>query len=260
MHFDGAQPNPAGTTHHARPFGDPPHAQVNQPSNSVEPLPTREASPDGQASANSALTPVSRVQVERSYRRYAPMYDLLFGATLSPGRVAMAQLVTKLAPKRILEVGVGTGLTLGHYPAQARVTGIDVSRDMLAAAQQKVRENDVGRIDLRVMDAEAMDFADGAFDCITLPYVLSVTPNPDRLVAEVRRVCRRGGHVVIVNHFSGQPPWRSLESLLRPLAGWLGFRSEFSLEHHVMRHGWKVLSVEPTNVLALSRLIHIRNE
>jgi phosphatidylethanolamine/phosphatidyl-N-methylethanolamine N-methyltransferase len=188
------------------------------------------------------------------------MYDLLFGATLSPGRVAMAQLVAKLAPKQILEVGVGTGLTLGHYPAQARVTGIDVSRDMLAAAQQKVGGNDAGRIDLRVMDAEAMDFADGAFDCITLPYVLSVTPNPDRLVAEVRRVCRRGGHVVIVNHFSGQPPWRSLESLLRPLAGWLGFRSEFSLEHHVMRHGWKVLSVEPTNVLALSRLIHIRNE
>jgi phosphatidylethanolamine/phosphatidyl-N-methylethanolamine N-methyltransferase len=226
----------------------------------ARPLPTKEATLDTRASPNAALTPVSRAQVERSYRRYAPMYDLVFGAVLSPGRVAMAQLVTSLAPENILEVGVGTGLTLGRYPAQARITGIDVSRDMLAAAQQKVGGKDAGRIDLRVMDAEAMDFADGTFDCVTLPYVLSVTPHPDRLVAEVRRVCRKGGHIVIVNHFSGQPPWRALERLFRPLAGWLGFRSEFSLERHVTRHGWNVLSVEPANLLALSRLIHIRNE
>jgi phosphatidylethanolamine/phosphatidyl-N-methylethanolamine N-methyltransferase len=233
---------------------------MDQTPNGARPLPTKEASLDTRAPASSNLTPVSRAQVERSYRRYAPVYDLVFGTVLSPGRVAMTQLVARLAPEHILEVGVGTGLTLGRYPAQARVTGIDVSRDMLAAAQRKVGAKDAGRIDLRVMDAEAMDFADGTFDCVTLPYVLSVTPHPDRLVAEVRRVCRKGGHIVIVNHFSGQPPWRSLEVLLRPLAGWLGFRSEFSLEHHVTRHGWKVLSVEPANLLALSRLIHIRNE
>lgn len=226
----------------------------------ARPLHVKQTTLDTQAFPNATLTPVSRAQVERSYRRYAPMYDLVFGAVLSPGRVAMAQLVARLAPERILEVGVGTGLTLGRYPAQARITGIDVSRDMLAAAQQRVSGKDAGRIDLRVMDAEAMDFADGTFDCVTLPYVLSVTPHPDRLVAEVRRVCRKGGHIVIVNHFSGQPPWRLLERLFRPLAGWLGFRSEFSLEHHVTRHGWKVLSVEPANLLALSRLIHIRNE
>ena len=232
---------------------------MNRFPNGTAPLQTKEAAPDAQAPAEPALTPVSRAQVERSYRRYAPLYDLLFGAALGPGRAAMAQLVTKLGPERILEVGVGTGLTLGHYPAQARITGIDVSTDMLAAAQRKVSVEDARRIDLRVMDAEAMDFPDGVFDCVTLPYVLSVTPHPDRLVAEVRRVCRKGGHIVIVNHFSGQPPWRSLETLLRPLAGWLGFRSEFSLEHHVMRHDWTVLSVEPANVLALSRLVHIRN-
>jgi phosphatidylethanolamine/phosphatidyl-N-methylethanolamine N-methyltransferase len=233
---------------------------MDQLPNGPVPLPTKEAALDAQSSTGSATTPVSRAQVERSYRRYAPMYDFVFGAVLSPGRVAMAQLVRSLAPEHILEVGVGTGLTLGRYPAQARITGIDVSPEMLAAAQQKVSGEDAGRIDLQVMDAEAMDFADGAFDCVTLPYVLSVTPNPDRLVAEVRRVCRKGGHIVIVNHFSGQPPWRLLERLFRPLAGWLGFRSEFSLEHHVTRHRWKVLSVEPANLLALSRLIHIRNE
>jgi len=213
--------------------------------------------------ANPADAPadvaITRAQVERSYRRYAPVYDLLFGASLEPGRVAMTRLVTRLAPQHVLEVGVGTGLTLYRYPVSARITGIDVSRDMLAAAQRRIRPQDAGRIELRAMDAEAMDFADGSFDCVTLPYVLSVTPNPDRLVAEVRRVCRTGGHIAIVNHFSGQPQWRSVEALLRPLAAWLGFRTEFSLEQHVLRYPWQVQSVEPANLLSLSRLIHVRN-
>jgi phosphatidylethanolamine/phosphatidyl-N-methylethanolamine N-methyltransferase len=210
--------------------------------------------------AGAAPAPLSRSQVERSYRRYAPVYDWLFGATLGPGRAAMTQLVSGLAPERILELGVGTGLTLGQYPKQARITGIDVSTDMLASARSRVASHDQARIDLRVMDAEDMDFADASFDCVTLPYVLSVTPHPERMVAQVRRVCRPGGDIVIVNHFSGQPPWRALETALRPLAGWLGFRTDFGLEQHVLRHSWKVLSVQPTNMFALSRLIHIRNE
>jgi phosphatidylethanolamine/phosphatidyl-N-methylethanolamine N-methyltransferase len=203
---------------------------------------------------------LSLSQVESSYRRYAPIYDWVFGPTLGPGRVAMTKLVSGLAPQRILEIGVGTGLTLAQYPTQARVTGIDVSKEMLASARQRVAAADQERIDLRVMDAEHMDFADASFDCVTLPYVLSVTPHPERMVAEVRRVCRPGGDIVIVGHFSGQPLWRLLEAPLRPLAGWLGFRTDFDFEQHVLRHSWKVLSVQPTNMFALSRLIHIRNE
>jgi phosphatidylethanolamine/phosphatidyl-N-methylethanolamine N-methyltransferase len=213
--------------------------------------------------ANAADAPsevaITRAQVERSYRRYAPVYDLLFGASLGPGRAAMTRLVNRLAPQHVLEVGVGTGLTLDQYPAAARITGVDVSLEMLASAQRRVRPQDAGRIELRAMDAEAMDFADASFDCVTLPYVLSVTPNPDRLVAEVRRVCRPGGHIVIVNHFSGQRQWRLVEALLRPLAASLGFRTEFSLEQHVLSQPWQVLSVEPVNLLSLSRLIHVRN-
>jgi phosphatidylethanolamine/phosphatidyl-N-methylethanolamine N-methyltransferase len=201
----------------------------------------------------------TRAQVETSYRRYAPFYDLLFGASLGPGRAAMTRLVGRLAPQHILEVGVGTGLALAQYPRTARVTGIDVSSDMLAAAQRRVRPEDAARIELRAMDAEAMDFADASFDCVTLPYVLSVTPNPDRLVAEVRRVCRPGGHIVIVNHFSGQRSWRWLEAPLRPLAAWIGFRTEFSLEQQVLSRSWQVLSVEPVNLFSLSRLIDVRN-
>lgn len=202
---------------------------------------------------------LSRQQVERSYRRYAPVYDMLFGASLGPGRSALTQLVKTLAVENILEVGVGTGLTLAQYPVSARITGIDVSQEMLVSAVRRLRPEDIGRINLHTMDAEQMDFADHTFDCVTLPYVLSVTPHPDRLVSEIRRVCKPGGHIIIVNHFSGQAPWRFLESLARPLSNWLGFRSEFSLERHVLSHDWKVLSMTPTNMFALSRLIHICN-
>ncbi|RTD92656.1 class I SAM-dependent methyltransferase [Variovorax atrisoli] len=226
----------------------------------VTPISKKASLERSRISESSDSTLLSRAQVERSYRRYAPVYDLLFGASLGPGRVAMTRLVQTLAPKHILEVGVGTGLTLSQYPATSRITGIDVSQEMLASARQRVPPEDAKRIDLHAMDAESMDFADGAFDCVTLPYVLSVTPNPDRLVREVRRVCRPGGHILIVNHFSGQAPWRLLESIARPLSSWLGFRSEFSLERHVLSHDWSVLSVTPTNLLALSRLIHIKND
>jgi phosphatidylethanolamine/phosphatidyl-N-methylethanolamine N-methyltransferase len=217
------------------------------------------ASPD--FSRGDAVSEVSftRAQIARSYRRYAPVYDLLFGASQRPGRVAITRLVSRIAPQYVLAVGVGTGLTLGQYPTTACITGVDVSRDMLATAQSRVRPEDAGRIELRAMDAEAMDFDDASFDCVTLPYVLSVTPSLDRLVAEVRRVCRPGGHTVIVNHFSGQRHWCPIEALLRPLAAWLGFRAEFSLEQHVLRRPWQVLSVEPVTRLSLSRLIHARN-
>jgi phosphatidylethanolamine/phosphatidyl-N-methylethanolamine N-methyltransferase len=207
----------------------------------------------------TAEVPITRAQVEDSYRRYAPVYDLLFGPSLGPGRVAMTQLVRRIQPQSVLEVGVGTGLALAHYPATARITGIDISRDMLAAAQRRIAPHDAGRIDLRAMDAEAMDFPDASFDCVALPYVLSVTPNPERLVAEVRRVCRPGGDIVIVNHFSGQRQWRSIETIMRPLAAWLGFRTEFSIEKHVLKQPWQVVSVEAVNLLSLSRLIHARN-
>lgn len=205
-------------------------------------------------------TELSREHVERSYRFYAPIYDVIFGRSLGQGRTAMTEMVTKLNPATILEVGVGTGLTLEHYPRSAKITGIDVSREMLAVATRRLDQNDSERVSLNFMDAEDMDFADASFDCVTLPYVLSVTPHPDRLVAEVRRVCKPGGHIVVVNHFSGQSSWRPLEALARPLSKWLGFRSEFPLHRHITSHPWSVLSTERTNMFGLSRLIHIRND
>ncbi len=172
----------------------------------------------------------------------------------------MCSAVSELNPSSILEVGVGTGLTLAGYPQQAIVTGIDLSPHMLGHAQNRANRLSGRDISLRVMDAEAMEFDDDSFDCVAIPYVLSVTPRPARLVAEVRRVCRPGGSIVLVNHFSGNRTWWLLETLARPLAARLGFRSDFDYDRHVLAHDWTVVSQESVNLLGLSKLLVIRND
>ena len=205
------------------------------------------------------MKPVSLDNVVRTYRFYAPWYDRLFGAVLEPGRRAMLTAVATLAPVVILEVGVGTGLTMGRYPASAQFTGIDVSAEMLDIARGRAATMTERHIRLLGMDGEVMDFPDDAFDCVTIPYVLSVTPDPDRLVAEVRRVCRKGGTILVLNHFSGSRFWWLLERGVRSLAGKIGFRSDFDYAEQILKHDWEIVSVKKVNFLGLSKLVEIRN-
>lgn len=202
---------------------------------------------------------ISPQNVKDTYRRYAPLYDYIFGAILEPGRKAMAEEVGSLSPTSILEVGVGTGLTLPLYPLQARLVGIDMSGEMLAHAHQKALQLEPRDISLHEMNAEDMSFPDGSFDCVTLPYVLSVTPNPDRLVSELRRVCKKDGTIIILNHFSGSRIWWLLERGVKSVAERVGFRSDFRFEDHILTHGWTVESVRSVNILGLSKLVVIRN-
>jgi len=156
-------------------------------------------------------------------------------------------------------MGVGTGLTLGRYPAAAHVVGVDISHEMLDLARRKISHLPERNIQLHAMNAETLDFPDDSFDCVTLPYVLSVTPDPSRLVAETRRVCRKDGFIVILNHFSGSPFWWLLERAVRPLADRIGFRSDFNFNEQILVHDWQVESVQAVNLLGLSKLIAIRN-
>lgn len=197
--------------------------------------------------------------IARTYQFYAPIYDKLFGAVLGPGRDALAKAVRKLQPKSLLEVGVGTGLMLAEYPASTHITGVDLSPHMLEHARQRADALARGNIALQVMDAERMPFADGSFDCVTIPYVLSVTTDPDRLVAEARRVCRKGGTIMVLNHFSGSRFWWLLERAVRQVADRIGFRSDFDYEQHILRHDWQVQSVTPVNLFGLSRLVVLKN-
>ena len=202
---------------------------------------------------------INHQQVVRTYRAYAPFYDYVFGAVLAPGRRALTRLTLSIGPKSVLEVGVGTGLTLFDYPSTSRVVGIDLSEEMLEHARRRAASLPHRDITLRYMDAEKLDFPDDSFDCVTIPYVLSVTPHPERLVAEARRVCRKGGMIIILNHFSGSRFWWFLERVVRSLADRIGFRSDFTLQQNIFAHDWKVESVTPVNIFGLSRLVVIRN-
>lgn len=197
--------------------------------------------------------------VVKTYRRYAPIYDRLFGAVLEPGRRALADAVTRAKPGSILEVGVGTGLMLSRYPEGASIVGVDVSSEMLEIANRRIGGKSRRDISLVKMDAETMDFPDGQFDCVSLPYVLSVTPDPDKLIAEIRRVCRKGGTIYILNHFSGSSFWWFLERAVRSIADKVGFRSDFQFDEQILKHDWEVLSVRDVNFLGLSKLVEIRN-
>jgi phosphatidylethanolamine/phosphatidyl-N-methylethanolamine N-methyltransferase len=140
------------------------------------------------------------------------------------------------------------------------VIGIDVSRQMLERARWRAAQLPGRDIHLLLMNAEHMEFGDDSFDCVTVPYVLSVTPNPARLVQEVRRVCRAGGTILILNHFSGSRFWWLMERAVRSMADRIGFRSDFSFEEHILAHGWQVESVQPVNLFGLSRLVVLRND
>src|SRR5690606_27021234 len=140
------------------------------------------------------LTEITSGDVVSAYQRYAPVYNYIFGAVLEQGRKRLAEEVRGLSPATHLEVGGGTGLLLGKYPPHVEVVGVDVSRPMLDKARELASSLPGHKIALHEMDAERLEFKDGSFDVVTVPYVLSVTPNPARLTHELRRVCKPGGH------------------------------------------------------------------
>ncbi|MFC2968013.1 class I SAM-dependent methyltransferase [Acidimangrovimonas pyrenivorans] len=170
--------------------------------------------------------------VRRSYRRWAPVYDRTFGAATNPGRRRAAAYLSKRGGS-LLEVGVGTGLVLPLYGGDLAVTGVDYSEEMLAKAEEKVRDQGLTRIKaLRQMDARQLDFPDASFDSVAAMHVLSVVPEPERVLSEMARVCKPGGKVVIVNHFSGNGGLLGLlEKLSARLENVIGWQSDFAIEH-----------------------------
>ncbi len=170
--------------------------------------------------------------VRKSYARWAPIYDKTFGALTRQGRRRAADALNGLGG-RVLEVGVGTGLSLPSYRGDVSVTGIDASDEMLAKAREKVTELGLGNVEaLRLMDARAMEFPDASFDHVSAMHIMSVVPEPERVMAEIARVLRPGGTVVIVNHFARDADDRSaltlLERVAAPFANLLGWHSDFS--------------------------------
>src|SRR6476660_1726859 len=169
----------------------------------------------------------------RTYRLFSGSYDIVFGPVFHPGRKDAVRIANYRPGQRILEVGVGTGLSLPFFRADSRVTGIDVSAEMLAKARRRVERRKLKQVEaLLEMDAENMSFEDNSFDAVLALYVASVVPNPARFAAEMRRVCRPGGTIVLVNHFTSEN-WalRFMERRLAYLARHIGFHADFPLDH-----------------------------
>lgn len=167
--------------------------------------------------------------LEKTYDRYSSVYDLLFGAFFSPGRNKVIDNLQFDDDASVLEVGVGTGASLNLYPRQAKITGVDISEDMLRLSEkraQKARRP----VDLYTMNAQHLEFPDNSFSHVVAMYVVSVSPDPAMIVAEMVRVCRPGGEIVILNHFSDDDSLLGkFEKALAPLSSKLGFKPYFPL-------------------------------
>jgi phosphatidylethanolamine/phosphatidyl-N-methylethanolamine N-methyltransferase len=171
---------------------------------------------------------LDRATIAKAYARWAPVYDLVFGAVFERGRNA-AILAAERIGGRILEVGVGTGLSLPDYGRANRVIGVDISEPMLRKAKARVALERLPHVQgLAVMDAERLAFPDGAFDVVVAQYVITAVPHPEATLDEFARVLRPGGEIVLVNHIGAETGLRrAFEAGFAPLARRLGWRPEF---------------------------------
>jgi phosphatidylethanolamine/phosphatidyl-N-methylethanolamine N-methyltransferase len=198
--------------------------------------------------------------IQKSYRRYARGYDFYFGALFQPGRREVIDRMNCQPGNRILEVGVGTGISLPLYPLNVVITGIDLSADMLEYAKSRKQYHRLEQVELFEMDAEQMTFEDNSFDKVVAMYVASVVPHPQRLVEEMHRVCKPGGELFIVNHFhNANPIVGRLEKLIAPLSKMLGFRPDFSLDSFVRDTGLEVVEKSSVNLLGYWTLLRAVN-
>lgn len=172
-------------------------------------------------------------QVTGAYARWAPVYDLVFGPVFRRGRRA-AILAAERIGGRVLEVGIGTGISLPDYHRSIRITGIDISEPMLAKARQRVKALGLGHVEaIEVMDAEALAYPDASFDVVVAQYVITAVPNPSRALDELARVVRPGGEIVITTRVGAEQGVRgAIERLLMPITQRLGFRTEFAWSNY----------------------------
>jgi len=176
-------------------------------------------------------TDIDQVSVKKAYARWAPVYDLVFGSLFDRGRRA-AVIAADRVGGRILEVGVGTGISLSDYSADNRIVGVDLSEEMLRRARERVSELALTNVQLETMDAENLAFPDGSFDVVVALYVVSTVPNPQAALDEFARVTKPGGEIILANRVGAEAGFRrSVEEMLRPIVCRLGWRLDFPWDH-----------------------------
>jgi phosphatidylethanolamine/phosphatidyl-N-methylethanolamine N-methyltransferase len=203
-----------------------------------------------------SVTVVENDFVARVYENLASVYDLVFGPTLHPGRIEAIRKMTIRPGDSVLEVGVGTGINLSMYPSSCEITGIDLSAPMLDKAQERIINKSLRNCRVLEMDAAQMNFPDESFDIVYAPYLISVVPDPVKVAQEMRRVCRTGGRIVILNHFKSENPIVSrVETAISPLTVHIGFKSDLDLKGFLTQAQLTPISIEKVNIPRMWTLV-----
>ncbi|MBI3264034.1 MAG: methyltransferase domain-containing protein [Acidobacteria bacterium] len=208
-----------------------------------------------------SVTAVENDFVEGVYEKLASVYDLIFGPSLHPGRLQAIQRMGLTPGDRILEVGVGTGINMRLYPRNCSVTGIDLSDSMLEKARDRVARQCLRNVRLFQMDAADLKFRDESFDIVYAPYLISVVPDPVKVVGEMRRVCRTGGRIIVLNHFRSPNPILSrVERGISPFTVHVGFKSDLDLPAFLAQAELKPESIEKVNFPKIWSLVTCTKE
>lgn len=197
--------------------------------------------------------------VRLAYKRWAPVYDFTFGKLVEAGRRHAVEIINRRKGS-VLEVGVGTGLSLPRYGNHLQITGIDISPEMLNKARARAARHDLDNVmELREMDAGQLEFPDEEFDTVVAMYVMTVVPDPEQVMKELERVCAPGGEVVLVNHFSQEDGVRGfIERAFAPLAATLGWRPVFPVERVLGSSGLRLTdtrSLRPLGMFTMLRFV-----
>jgi phosphatidylethanolamine/phosphatidyl-N-methylethanolamine N-methyltransferase len=211
------------------------------------------------SSSGTAQLSVAAVEndfVANVYAKMASVYDLAFGPALQPGRLRAIDLMNIQPDERVLEVGVGTGINLSLYPKAGAITGIDFSSSMLEKARDRVSRMGLRNLRLLQMDAADLKFADGSFDIVYAPYLISVVPDPVKVACEMRRVCRPGGRIIFLNHFLSPNLFVSrVERMISPFTIHIGFKADLDLPAFLAQTDLQPVSIEKVNVPRIWSLV-----
>ena len=203
---------------------------------------------------------MEKSSIKKIYASYSRIYDYIFARWFYPRQEHVIRSLSLQEGQRVLDLGVGTGLSLPLYPHNVQVTGVDLSDSMLREAQRKVRQEGLDHVTLLEMDAGQLAFADDAFDVVIAAFVISVVPDPIQVISEIKRVSRSDGKIVIINHFQSHNKLIArIERWVSPLCKKIGWRSDLALDYLVHYAGLSVQQMYSLNKIDLWKVVYVSN-